>query len=159
MLGVVCMMLSALAVPRRSALSVAALPDGKLPKDTVVYTISKTTLQRGYGAVVIDGEIEGEVIASALIYTTNIVGTYTAKDFEMVWSTFVRFPNKPNAGDSTFVDAIDCSAVVSIDKGAYHFDISLLGQDSILYRLHMYHPVTSSAGTGKGGIAINKLSV
>ena len=30
------MMLSALAVPRRSALSVAALPDGKLPKDTVV---------------------------------------------------------------------------------------------------------------------------
>lgn len=159
LLGVVCMVLSALAVPRRSALSVAALPDGKLPKDTVVYTISKTTLQRGYGAVVIDGEIEGEVIASALIYTTNIVGTYTAKDFEMVWSTFVRFPNKPNAGDSTFVDAIDCSAVVSIDKGAYHFDISLLGQDSILYRLHMYHPVTSSAVTDTVDIAINNLSI
>lgn len=94
LLGVVCMMLSALAVPRRSALSVAALPDGKLPKDTVVYIFPKAHLQDGQSAVVIDGEIEGEVIASALIYTTNIVGTYTSKDFEMVYSTFVRFPEQ-----------------------------------------------------------------
>lgn len=152
------MMLSAWAAPRRSALSVAALPDGKLPKDTVVYTFPETNLQKGTGAVVIDGEIEGEVIASALIYTTNIVGTYTSKNFEMVYSTFVRFPNKPNEGDSTFVDAIDCSAVVSIDKGAYHFDISMLGMDSVLYRLHMYHPVTSSV-TDTVDIAINNLSI
>ena len=101
------------SAPGHSALSVSALPDGKLPKDTVVYIFPKAHLQDGQSAVVIDGEIEGEVIASALIYTTNIVGTYTSKDFEMVYSTFVRFPNKPNKGDSTFVDAIDCSAVVS----------------------------------------------
>ena len=131
-MGVV-MALSVWAAPRRSVLSVAALPDGKLPKDTVVYTFPDTNLQKGNTAVVIDGEIDGEVIASALIYTTNIVGTYTSKDFEMVYRTFVRFPNKPNEGDSTFVDAIDCSAVVSIDKGAYHFDISMLGMDSVLY--------------------------
>lgn len=158
LLGVVCMMLSALAVPRRSALSVAALPDGKLPKDTVVYTFPETNLQKGSISMVIDGEIEGEVIASALIFTTNIVGTYTSEDFYM-WGTFVRFPNKPNEGDSTFVDPLDCSAVVSVENGAYHFDISLLGQDSILYRLHMYHPVTSSAVTDTVDIAINNLSI
>lgn len=152
------MVLSAQAAPRRSSLTVAALRDGKLPKDTVVYTFPETKLQKGNTAVVIDGEIEGEVIASALIYTTNIVGTYTAKDFEMVYSTFVRFPNKPNAGDSTFVDALDCSAVVSIEKGAYHFDISMLGQDSVLYRLHMYHPVTSAV-KDTVDIAINNLSI
>ncbi len=158
LLGVVCMMLSALAVPRRSALSVAALPDGKLPKDTVVYTFPETNLQKGSISMVIDGEIEGEVIASALIFTTNIVGTYTSEDFYM-WGTFVRFPNKPNEGDSTFVDPLDCSAVVSVENGAYHFDISLLGQDSILYRLHMYYPVTSSAVTDTVDIAINNLSI
>ena len=158
LLGVVCMMLSALAVPRRSALSVAALPDGKLPKDTVVYTFPETNLQKGSISMVIDGEIEGEVIASALIFTTNIVGTYTSEDFYM-WGTFVRFPNKPNKGDSTFVDAIDCSAVVSVENGAYHFDISMLGQDSVLYRLHLYHPVTSSAVTDTVDIAINNLSI
>lgn len=158
LLGVVCMMLSALAVPRRSALSVAALPDGKLPKDTVVYTFPETNLQKGSISMVIDGEIEGEVIASALIFTTNIVGTYTSEDFYM-WGTFVRFPNKPNEGDSTFVDPLDCSAVVSVENGAYHFDISLLGQDSILYRLHMYYPVTSLAVTDTVDIAINNLSI
>ncbi len=158
MLGVVCVVLSALAVPRRSALSVAALPDGKLPKDTVVYTFPETNLQKGSISMVIDGEIEGEVIASALIFTTNIVGTYTSEDFYM-WGTFVRFPNKPNEGDSTFVDPLDCSAVVSVENGAYHFDISLLGQDSILYRLHMYYPVTSSAVTDTVDIAINNLSI
>ncbi len=158
LLGVVCMMLSALAVPRRSALSVAALPDGKLPKDTVVYTFPETNLQKGSISMVIDGEIEGEVIASALISTTNIVGTYTSEDFYMR-GTFVRFPNKPNKGDSTFVDAIDCSAVVSVENGAYHFDISMLGQDSVLYRLHLYHPVTSSAVTDTVDIAINNLSI
>lgn len=160
LLGVVCVVLSAVwAAPGHSALSVAALPDGKLPKDTVVYIFPKAHLQDGQSAVVIDGEIEGEVIASALIYTTNIVGTYTSKDFEMVYSTFVRFPNKPNKGDSTFVDAIDCSAVVSVENGAYHFDISMLGQDSVLYRLHLYHPVTSSAVTDTVDIAINNLSI
>ena len=158
LLGVVCMMLSALAVPRRSALSVAALPDGKLPKDTVVYTFPETNLQKGSISMVIDGEIEGEVIASALIFTTNIVGTYTSEDFYM-WGTFVRFPNKPNEGDSTFVDPLDCSAVVSVENGAYHFDISMLGQDSVLYRLHLYHPVTSSAVTDTVDIAINNLSI
>lgn len=158
LLGVVCVVLSALAVPRRSALSVAALPDGKLPKDTVVYTFPETNLQKGSISMVIDGEIEGEVIASALIFTTNIVGTYTSEDFYM-WGTFVRFPNKPNEGDSTFVDPLDCSAVVSVENGAYHFDISLLGQDSILYRLHMYYPVTSSAVTDTVDIAINNLSI
>lgn len=158
LLGVVCMMLSALAVPRRSALSVAALPDGKLPKDTVVYTFLETNLQKGSISMVIDGEIEGEVIASALIFTTNIVGTYTSEDFYM-WGTFVRFPNKPNEGDSTFVDPLDCSAVVSVENGAYHFDISMLGQDSVLYRLHLYHPVTSSAVTDTVDIAINNLSI
>ena len=158
LLGVVCMMLSALAVPRRSALSVAALPDGKLPKDTVVYTFPETNLQKGSISMVIDGEIEGEVIASALIFTTNIVGTYASEDFYM-WGTFVRFPNKPDKGDSTFVDAIDCSAVVSVENGAYHFDISMLGQDSVLYRLHLYHPVTSSAVTDTVDIAINNLSI
>lgn len=158
LLGVVCVVLSALAVPRRSALSVAALPDGKLPKDTVVYTFPETNLQKGSISMVIDGEIEGEVIASALIFTTNIVGTYTSEDFYM-WGTFVRFPNKPNEGDSTFVDPLDCSAVVSVENGAYHFDISLLGQDSVLYRLHLYHPVTSSAVTDTVDIAINNLSI
>lgn len=158
LLGVVCVVLSALAVPRRSALSVAALPDGKLPKDTVVYTFPETNLQKGSISMVIDGEIEGEVIASALIFTTNIVGTYTSEDFYML-GTFVRFPNKPNEGDSTFVDPLDCSAVVSVENGAYHFDISLLGQDSILYRLHMYYPVTSSAVTDTVDIAINNLSI
>lgn len=158
LLGVVCVVLSALAVPRRSALSVAALPDGKLPKDTVVYTFPETNLQKGSISMVIDGEIEGEVIASALIFTTNIVGTYTSEDFYM-WGTFVRFPNRPNEGDSTFVDPLDCSAVVSVENGAYHFDISLLGQDSVLYRLHLYHPVTSSAVTDTVDIAINNLSI
>lgn len=158
LLGVVCVVLSAVAVPRRSALSVAALPDGKLPKDTVVYTFPETNLQKGSISMVIDGEIEGEVIASALIFTTNIVGTYTSEDFYM-WGTFVRFPNKPNEGDSTFVDPLDCSAVVSVENGAYHFDISMLGQDSVLYRLHLYHPVTSSAVTDTVDIAINNLSI
>ncbi len=158
LLGVV-MALSVWAAPRRSALSVAALPDGKLPKDTVVYTFPETNLQKGNISMVIDGEIEGEVIASALIFTTNIVGTYTSEDFEMGWSTFVRFPNKPNEGDSTFVDAIDCSAVVSIDKGAYHFDISMLGMDSVLYRLHMYYPVTGAVVTDTVDVAINNLSI
>lgn len=151
------MVLSVQAAPRRSSLAFAALRDGKLPKDTVVYTFPETKLQKGNISLVIDGEIEGEVIASALIFTTNIVGTYTSEDFYM-YGTFVRFPNKPNPGDSTFVDPLDCSAVVSIEEGAYHFDISMLGQDSILYRLHMYHPVTSAV-KDTVDIAINNLSI
>ena len=127
-----------------------------VPKDTVEYVFPEANMQKGSMGVVIDGEIEGEVIASALIYTTDIVGTYTSEDFEMVYSTFVRFPNKPNEKDSTFVDAMDCSAVVTLENGAYHFDISLLGQDTVLYHLQIYHPITI---TDTINIAINNLSI
>lgn len=146
-------------VPQRAPLTIT-------PKDTITYTFSDAELNLGNISFQIHTADKPEAYFSTIIYYDGLIeGTYTEDD-TAPYGACLRFVKTRTAqqGDNTitihdtiWVDAVRYDLTVKQQNFVYQADAEMIGNDSILYRIHL----TSRSLTPKRtvDIAIHNMTI
>lgn len=146
-------------VPQRAPLTIT-------PKDTITYTFSDAELNLGNISFQIHTADKPEAYFSTIIYYDGLIeGTYTEDD-TAPYGACLRFVKTRTAqqGDNTitihdtiWVDAVRYDLSVQQQNFVYQADAEMIGNDSILYRIHL----TSRSLTPKRtiDIAIHNMTI